>query len=37
MSIDSHHDQNNWDIKNYVDLVDKLSKKKYYLYKFFSF
>jgi len=27
MSIDSHHDQNNWNIKNYVDLVDKLSKK----------
>lgn len=27
ISIDSHHDQNNWDIKNYVDLVDKLSKK----------
>lgn len=27
ISIDSFHDQNNWDIKNYLNLVNKLLKK----------
>ena len=46
MSIDSHHDQNNWPIRNYLSLINKLRKrnkifinfapnKKYFL-KYFS-
>ncbi len=27
ISIDSHHDQNNWPIKNYLTIINKLKKK----------
>ena len=28
ISIDSHHDQNNWPIKNYLSIINGLKKKK---------
>ena len=31
ISVDSHHDHNNWPIKNYVKIINNLKKKIFYI------
>ena len=32
INLDSHHNQNNWNLDNYIQLIKGLTKKKYYIY-----
>lgn len=32
INLDSHHNQNNWNLDNYIQLIKGLIKKKYYIY-----
>lgn len=32
VSVDSHHNQNDWKLENYVNLINKLIKRKYFVY-----
>ena len=32
INLDSHHNQNNWNLGNYIKLINELTKKKFYIY-----
>ena len=32
INIDSHHNQNNWKLENYIKIIEELLKKKFYIY-----
>lgn len=32
ISVDSHHNQNDWNLKNYIKLIEKLILKEFYVY-----
>tara|TARA_Y100001970_G_C14046072_1_gene756402 strand:+ start:115 stop:1032 length:918 start_codon:yes stop_codon:yes gene_type:complete len=32
VNVDSHHNQNNWNLKNYIELIKQLLQKGYYVY-----
>lgn len=36
VSLDSFHDQNNWDQNNFIELINKLINKKFFIYINFS-